>query len=190
VTWLDPVVLLTLVWVVGEVMLIWRRRPSAAEGRGRDRGSFGLIMLAMYLSVGTGVILGRKGLGALPAGWYLPLHYGGALLIAVGLALRWAAIYTLGRFFTVKVAVLDGHRVIKEGPYRYIRHPSYAGALVSLVGLSLSYASWVTLMVVVVPASLAIAYRIHVEEAALETSLGEEYAAYRRQTARLIPGIY
>lgn len=32
----------------------------------------------------------------------------------------------LGRFFTFQLTVRENHRVIKEGPYRYVRHPSYA----------------------------------------------------------------
>jgi protein-S-isoprenylcysteine O-methyltransferase Ste14 len=118
------------------------------------------------------------------------MHYGGAVLIAAGLVIRWSAIRTLGRFFTVKVTVREGHRVVKEGLYRHVRHPSYSGALLAFVGLAVSFASWATLLVILVPVFAAMGYRIHVEEQALAAGLGEEYRAYQRETRRLVPGVY
>jgi protein-S-isoprenylcysteine O-methyltransferase Ste14 len=49
---------------------------------------------------------------------------------------------------------------------------------------------WLSLAVMLVPTTLALLYRIHVEEAALNEAFGEEYAAYSQVTRRLIPGIF
>jgi len=190
VLWLDPVVLLSAVWVAGEMWLIAQRRPTEGDAKRADRGSFGLLMAVMYPAVGLGVWMGFSGIGRLPASLFLPLHYGGAALIVAGLVLRWTAIRTLGRFFTVTVTVREGHRVIRDGLYRYVRHPSYAGALLSFVGLAMSFGSWATFLVILVPVFAALAYRIRVEEAALVQGLGEDYREYQRTTARLIPGVY
>jgi protein-S-isoprenylcysteine O-methyltransferase Ste14 len=32
----------------------------------------------------------------------------------------------LGRQWSLEARVLEGHRLIVEGPYRYVRHPIYA----------------------------------------------------------------
>ena len=39
------------------------------------------------------------------------------------LAVRWTAILTLGRFFTVDVAIYSDHSVVRTGLYRLVRHP-------------------------------------------------------------------
>lgn len=188
--WTDPVTLLSILWVAGELLLIARHRPGEVDSKGADRGSFGVIVVVMWTGIGAGVCMGMAGIGRLPGGVFVPMHYAGAALIAVGLVVRWTAIRTLGRFFTVKVTLREGHRVIKDGLYRHIRHPSYTGVLLSIVGLAISFASWATLVVIVVPVFSAIAYRIHVEEAALVAGLGDEYREYQRTTARLVPGVY
>ena len=190
VLWLDPVVLLSVVWVAGEMLLIALRRPTETDAKKTDRGSFGLLMIVMYSAIGVGVWMGVSRIGLLPGPLFLPLHYSGAVLIVAGLVIRWTAIRTLGRFFTVKVTLREGHRVVRDGLYRYVRHPSYSGALLSFVGLAVSFASWATFVVILVPVFTAMAYRIHVEEAVLVQGLGEDYRQYQRTTARLIPGVY
>jgi len=42
----------------------------------------------------------------------------------------------------------------------------------------------------VVPTTVALLYRTHVEEAASLEAFGEEYAAYSRETKRLVPGVF
>src|SRR4051794_37745232 len=53
-------------------------------------------------------------------------------LLAAGLGLRWWAIRTLGKFFTVDVAVHKEHRLVTAGPYAWLRHPSYTGLLMQM----------------------------------------------------------
>ena len=136
--WQDPVVVLSFVWMVGEMSLIWRRRKTAADAKGLDKRSLPVLFVTLYGAIGLGVWMGMARFGALPRPLFLPLHYVGAVLIACGLAIRWAAIRTLGRFFTVNVTLRPGHRVVKEGLYRYMRHPSYTGGLLGFVGLSMA----------------------------------------------------
>ena len=188
--WRDPVVLISAIWVAAELMILVRRQPGKSDSQGADRGSFGVLMIVMWTAVGAGVWLGMSRVGRLPSAFFFPMHYVGATLIGAGLVVRWTAIRTLGRFFTVKVTLREGHRVIKDGLYRYLRHPSYTGALLSFIGLAVSFASWATLIVILVPVFAAMSYRIYVEEAALVAGLGDEYREYQRTTARLIPGVF
>lgn len=108
-------------------------------------------------------------------------------LVICGLAVRVVAIRTLGRFFTSTVQVQSGQRVVRSGPYRFIRHPSYTGIFLFCAGVSLALASPVAgalTLLLVLPAYL---YRIRVEERTLIEGLGEEYIEYRRRTRALIP---
>lgn len=114
----------------------------------------------------------------------------GTALVLVGLPLRFWAIRTLGRFFTATVEVQRGQKVIRDGPYRLLRHPSYTAAIViafavtTVLGSSLGAA---LVMGIVLPAYL---YRIRVEERLLAAELGDDYRQYQRISWRLIPRVF
>ncbi|OCH89302.1 hypothetical protein OBBRIDRAFT_819793 [Obba rivulosa] len=68
----------------------------------------------------------------------LAIGYG--LAIAGGL-IRWQCYRTLGRLFTYEITVRSGHRLVTEGPYSVVRHPSYAAGMVMTVGIAICLAS-------------------------------------------------
>lgn len=80
--------------------------------------------------------------------------------------------------------------MVDRGPYRVVRHPSYTGLLLSCLGIGLCLGNWLALLVIVVPTTAAIVYRIRIEEAALVAELGEPYRRYAAGRARLIPGVW
>lgn len=180
---------LALAWPVSEVILGLLARAKRASATVRDRGSLALlwIMIALGLSAGNFIRFSSAGsIGAPPA-----LFQSVALAFLLsGLALRWIAILTLGRFFTPNVAIHPGQRVIRTGVYRYIRHPAYSGLLLAFLGLGVAFGNWLSLLVIFIPIMAALLYRIRVEESALVEMLGREYADYRKATKRLVPGIY
>jgi len=125
--------------------------------------------------------------------WGLPVPSFGdpeARVLVLGLAIRWTAILTLGKSFSANVAIRDAQRVHKAGLYRFVRHPSYLGLMLIFLAIGLHARNWISLTLVLVPTFLALSYRIHVEEGALSEAFGEEYAAYRRGTKRLVPGVF
>jgi protein-S-isoprenylcysteine O-methyltransferase len=113
-----------------------------------------------------------------------------AILILAGIGLRWWAIVTLGRFFSVDIALQEQHRVVQEGPYRWIRHPAYTGLLIIFLGMGIAFSNWVSLVLIVLPIATLFLYRIRIEEAALSEEIGAAYLEYRKKTKRLLPGIF
>ena len=113
----------------------------------------------------------------------------GIALYAVGGGLRLWPVFVLGRRFSGLVAIQPGHTLVTTGIYGVIRHPSYLGLLVNSLGWDLAFRSGVGILltVLLVPPLLA---RINAEEKLLFSQFREEYAAYRRRTSRLIPGVY
>lgn len=71
-----------------------------------------------------------------------------------------------------------------------MRHPSYLGLELIFVAFALHSRTWACFAVVLIPPSLAVIYRIYVEELALRRAFGAEYEDYSRSTKRLIPGVY
>lgn len=172
-------------WVGSEIWLGWRRRAPAGVVQ-QDRGSQGLVVLGVWVSVALGIGLAF----ALPQAAFRQdrslLLAAGVVLMLAGIALRWYAIAVLGRSFTVTVLTQGGQRVVDRGPYRLVRHPSYAGSLLTILGVLVANANPVSLLGLI-PTLLAYGYRIGIEEAVLSRDLGEPYRAYMRRTRRLIP---
>jgi protein-S-isoprenylcysteine O-methyltransferase Ste14 len=119
-----------------------------------------------------------------PVSWWV---VAGATIAIGGIVLRLWAIRTLGRFFTSAVMVQAGQRVLTDGPYRWMRHPSYTGSLMTVFGTAVmvaSFAAMVTTIVLVLP---AYGYRIYIEEKTMMAGLGDDYVAYRGRTPALFP---
>jgi len=89
----------------------------------------------------------------------------------------------------VRVQRERGHRVIADGPYRFVRHPGYAGLLAGCVCGGIALGSWWSL-VPIVPIIALFLRRTLLEERCLKAEL-EGYAEYaERVRYRLCPGIW
>jgi protein-S-isoprenylcysteine O-methyltransferase Ste14 len=106
------------------------------------------------------------------------------------LAIRWTAVFTLGRSFSANVAIRESQKMMRSGLYRMVRHPSYLGLLMVFVAIGIHSRNWISFVVAVVPTTAALIYRIQVEEQALQEAFGEEYAQYSQVIKRLVPGLY
>lgn len=110
-------------------------------------------------------------------------------LLTLGLLLRFYAVATLKKHFTVDLAIQHEHQLIQHGPYRLLRHPSYTGALLCFSGLALSAGFWGTTLIILIPVCTAYAWRIQKEEGILLRAFGAHYTQYCQNTYRLIPWI-
>ena len=185
---LVPVIatVIRVLWLAVEVPRLRRHRVRPA--RDWDRKSAALWDAAAAIEA-VGMLLGFVGVGRM-AGAGVAVGPAGLALLVAGVAVRWSAIHTLGKFFTSTVLIREGHRLLRAGPYRHVRHPAYTGALLAHLGLGLSFSNWYSLALSVAPYALAAAYRIRVEERALLDAFGGEYEDYARGTKRLIPKVF
>lgn len=189
----DLVQLVIILWVLSEILLsIFMRARSGQDGdQVKAHSSFYVLYGSIFLGVALAILFRNKG----PLWAHIDFNF--TLLNALalvfllgGMAWRAWAIITLGRFFTTNVAIRAGHKVIRQGPYRWMRHPSYTGGLIAFFGLGLAFANWLSLAVLMILIVIAYLYRMNVEEKVLIAALGDEYLEYSRQTKRLIPGVY
>jgi protein-S-isoprenylcysteine O-methyltransferase len=79
--------------------------------------------------------------------------------------------------------------MVMTGPYRVIRHPMYAAVLLISFGLACLTQSLIGLAVLGVYL-LLLHLLIPIEESTLLSAYGEKYAAYRRETRRLVPFVH
>ncbi len=168
------------------ISLTLRARGNAAS---KDRNSLAVIWIVVFAAIILGVRIAHQLPDArLPMATQLYLL--GLVVFVFGLALRIWSIVTLGRFFTVQVAIASDHQLIQRGPYRVLRHPSYTGALLEMFGFALCIGNWVTLLVMLLPTLAVFAWRIQIEEKALREAFPDSYADYALRTWRLIPLVY
>lgn len=173
-------------FVAEKLMLRGRRAKGGVD---RDARSLEVFLISGALTIPAGIVLGFTEIGRVRAGYATVSALGIALMLC-GTGLRWASIRTLKRYFTINVTILENHRVVRDGLYRRLRHPSYTGLLLRYFGFGLSFSNWISMTLIFLPMLASVLYRIRVEEAALRAAFGGEYAEYARTTKRLIPGVY
>jgi len=134
-------------------------------------------------------------------GWFirplsLPQLVSWALLIdSIFLAIH--AIWTLRRFGKTDSTIQDASRIafekttrlVRIGPYQFIRHPMYAALLCFAWGALLKQISLNSVLLVLL-ASLALYTAAIFEEKENLRNFGDEYRQYMRTTKRFIPFLF
>jgi protein-S-isoprenylcysteine O-methyltransferase Ste14 len=172
---------------LAESLLLVRRRGA---GVSQDRWTKWIVVLASRVGVFAALAIAAlvPGLRAAANNWWT-LGLGVAILVA-GVALRAWAILTLGRHFRREVTIEPGQKLVRRGPYRWLRHPSYAGILLSVGGLGLAFGSWVSAAVALLIMFAGMLPRIRVEERALARAFRTDYEDYANSTARVLPYVW
>lgn len=80
--------------------------------------------------------------------------------------------------------------LVRNGLYRYIRHPIYLGEFLVLFAWPFEYGAPVTLVIVLVTGILVMSRRMRDEEADMLALYGDDYAAYIRETDAVIPNVW
>jgi protein-S-isoprenylcysteine O-methyltransferase Ste14 len=127
-------------------------------------------------------------------GWSTPLP---VWVYAIGILLHlFGYVFILwpmrvNEFFSsmVRVQTEEGHYVVSDGPFQYIRHPGYLGGIALVISTALVLGSYYAL----IPAGLAVVLfliRTYLEDKTLKKELPgyQEYAQTVRY--RLFPGIW
>lgn len=177
-----------VVWFFSEFLYKNILKSGKDDQKGKDKSTLNILWLVIPFSIAAAVIISDLStLSITRQSWIM---YVGEAFILTGIIFRFIIIRSLGKYFTVDVTIKEGHKIKKEGFYKYLRHPSYAFSLLTSLGLGLYLNNWLSLIFAFVPPFLAFAYRIKIEEQALVEQFGEEYIQYRKNTKKLIPFIY
>ncbi|KAH7927998.1 ICMT-domain-containing protein [Leucogyrophana mollusca] len=187
-----PVVLRTIAWI-----------PCVAEGA---------VVLSTNLPSPTSskILSALLQNGQLPS--FTPDRYviAGAAVTILGSIARLWAIRTLGRHFTHELSIKKEHKLVTDGPYAWVRHPSYTAGAVTSMGLIILHASpgslvracgwldswvgrtlvgiWMAQFLSGFAMTLARSVR---EDGYLRAHFGAEWDRYAERTRyRLIPGFF
>ncbi len=181
-----------LIWNVPEMIgaIKQRAKVSRKDASVQDRSSMGILIGLQWVGLALNFSLAAL-FQAAAISWHRTILFGiGIALILLGVAFRWYAIRTLGRYFTRDVAVSANQQVVQNGPYRSIRHPAYSGTFLTMAGVGLAMTNWASLVALLICVLLGHIYRVSVEEKALSQTIGQPYIEYMHRTRRFIPFVF
>jgi len=176
------------IWISSEIVLNRIFRAGQEDKQHSDRQS--LITIWVTIMIVMPVAQYISGRYPKPISNYEYTSYIGMGMIITGMIFRFIAVYTLGRYFTVNVTIRTDHKIIQQGLYKYLRHPSYLGSLFSFLGNGFALNNWYGMLIVFIPVLLAFMNRMRIEEELLVSNFGQEYIEYKKRTWRLLPFIY
>jgi protein-S-isoprenylcysteine O-methyltransferase Ste14 len=110
----------------------------------------------------------------------------GILLTAVGVAFAiWARAH-LGKYWSAQVTIRQEHRLIRTGPYRFIRHPIYTGMLLALLGTALAVSEYRAILGLAI-ILLGFIKKARKEESFLQIQFGADFEEHKRHTGFFLP---
>jgi len=195
-----PFVLAYLGLIVGSVVVwqltVGRKYPDLARER-LHPGPGAKDSLARDLAIALPLLLAHYGIAALDAARFhwsdrvpVPARVAGLLGVTLSsAALIWAT--WVNPFFSsvVRIQRERGHRLVTNGPYRFVRHPGYTAAIVYSLCTSLVLGSWLSLLPLLGWFAFLL-QRTKLEDRVLTEEL-EGYPEYaRRVRYRLLPGLW
>ena len=113
----------------------------------------------------------------------------GLTLNALGLVLAIWARRCLGRFWSGNITIKVEHQLVRNGPYRILRHPIYTALLLLYLGTAIVCGELHALLGLAV-AIAAFLRKIRLEEANLLRAFSAGYREYRGETWALIPRVF
>ncbi|KAG0359535.1 hypothetical protein BC939DRAFT_249741 [Gamsiella multidivaricata] len=197
--------------------LILSIRPPASSttaekaDKVKDEGLFSTVMIkllprfgqsaAVVATAGYILLMSRGVISGQLKPWQIATTVSGVL----GYLLRAWSFRTLDRFFTFSLTIRPNHRLVQDGPYRYLLHPSYTGLMLTGILYLFSLANegyWTKIIKPYIPvpvpgsavtvAGLLICYaltvfRVQGEEKMLSQHFGSEWTRYASERWRFIP---
>lgn len=187
-----------IIWLAGG--LTWfalrfqpRQHSRETPVRYSGRGPREFILLAASLT-GLGVVPFVYVVAHFPRFADYPLvpaisYFG----IAVELSCLWVFYRShrdLGHNWSVSLDLRERHTLVTTGVYALVRHPMYAGFWLMALGQALLLPNWVAGPAGLVGFGVLFFGRVAREEAMMLSAFGDEYRAYMRRTARVVPWLY
>lgn len=188
-------------WVFAVVMLSWfafgvvffaRKSPPSPPDSKRDRISIWGIALQ---GVSYGIVW------SVHRPFFTPLVKVGrqlelivaVLTMIVAIGSVWFvlnAIRTLGKQWSLAARVLEGHKLVTEGPYGIVRNPIYTGMFGMLLATGLAISHWIGLLFALVVFAVGTVIRVQSEEKLLREAFGAEFEAYAQRVPAVIPFLF
>ncbi len=178
-----------LCWLVFAGIFLFRKKPPAAAEQKREKmAMFGIVLE----SVGYAAVWSIKRplftpLFPMPA-WLEVII--AVLTVSLAIASVWlvlAAVRTLGKQWSVAARIVEGHKLVSEGPYRFVRNPIYTGMFGMMLATGLAISHWMVLLPAAIIFWAGTMLRVRCEEKLLRETFGKEFDEYASRVPSTLP---
>jgi|ERR1041385_7726742 protein-S-isoprenylcysteine O-methyltransferase Ste14 len=172
-------------WVLSAVV---GRKPSAPPARS-EPPLYRPLRIAL-LAFAFILLFWKPGAFGILAARFVPpknaIVFVGFAVFLTGLGIAvWARIH-LGQYWSDKVMLQAGHRLVRTGPYACMRHPIYSGVLFAIAGTAIILGQWRGLLAfLLMLANYSIKARR--EEEILRAQFGAEFEEHQSRAGFLLP---
>jgi protein-S-isoprenylcysteine O-methyltransferase Ste14 len=180
---------MVLSWLAFVITFLFYKKPESPPEHKRDPASImGIVLQGLSYAI---VWIVRRP-------WFTPM-FGSSNFVDVALTLVvillavasvWfclAAIRTLGTQWSLAARVVEGHKLVTQGPYSVVRNPIYTGMCGMLLATGLAVSHWIGLLIAIMVFTIGTLIRVRSEEKLLREMFGTEFDAYARDVAAVIP---
>jgi methyltransferase len=87
-------------------------------------------------------------------------------VVVLSTVVRWRCVATLGKHWNPRLIVIPEAPLVRDGPYRWVRHPNYTAVAAEVAALPLVHSAWLTAIAFSIANALVFAVRIRAENAA------------------------
>lgn len=167
--------------------IVRRARKSQSE---TDSKSLQVIMAGQFLASLSAFVFAWIPALQFPAALRVPAFVAGLALLIAGSLLRRHCFRMLGASFTGDVQARPDQKVVTDGAYGFVRHPSYTAGILMNTGVGVALGSWLGGALLAAASAAVYIYRMNVEERALVAAIGDPYREFMSARKRLIPFVY
>jgi protein-S-isoprenylcysteine O-methyltransferase Ste14 len=179
-------------WLVFALLFLSRKRPPKAPERKRDQASrWGIVLQGVgYALVWSVRRQYFTPLVPMPKSLETALAI---LTMAMAVGSVWicfAGVRTLDKQWAFVARVVEGHKLITEGPYHWVRNPIYLGMFGMLLATGLAISRWWIIPVAAVLFLMGNTIRVRSEEKLLRESFGAEFEVYAQRVPAMFPRLF
>jgi protein-S-isoprenylcysteine O-methyltransferase Ste14 len=181
-----------LEWTIPILWLLWLAYwLIEARNTAPTQKSESLLTAVLYRGptiIGILLIFGLKRPWARLWPVSVPLLCIAVILMLCGFSFAIWARRHIGRYWSARVTLKEGHHLIESGPYGLVRHPIYSGLLLSMAATVMTIGTLQSLCGYALLVG-ALIFKLAAEERLLAANLGQAYQDYQKRVRALIPGV-
>ncbi len=113
----------------------------------------------------------------------------GTFTMIAFLALFYATHKQMGKNWSVSLELREGHKLLTDGLYKYVRHPMYSSFWLWGIAQMLLIPNWIGGLAGIVSVAILYYSRVAKEEDMMRAQFGQEYDDYCERTPRIFPQI-
>lgn len=176
-----PWIVFFVYWTIGALRT---RRTAKRESFAARYGVMAIEVVGFYVLLSGDTAIGVLGRRVIPRTF--ELRVAGVVLIWAGIALALWARWHLGQYWSGRITIKEGHKLIRTGPYARLRHPIYSGLILAAAGTAIEIDQWRGVVAVGI-ILLGFLIKGKREEALLTKEFGVEFEEHRKTTGFLLP---